>query len=147
MIKKSITIGSGIENDYIVNTPFVSEVHCKIEEVDDDLYILTNYSPMGTYVNDKNVEDSQLLHLYDDVVVGETHVQWIHHFADGPEWPFQLGGVCAEPPTMRGNDTTAAGKIERFKEEYESVKKSTPQNDHPRLSPLQMKILRDGKER
>ena len=24
---------------------------------------------------------------------------------------------------------------------------ATPQNDHPRLSPLQMKILRDGKER
>lgn len=56
---------------------------------------------------------------------------------------------------------SAAGKAERFKKASEDLKKkiaeltprpqgsgfATPQNERPRLSPLQMKILRDGKER
>ena len=74
------------------------------------------------------------------------------------------GGVIMDPPgpvDKPNRPLSAAEKAARFNKASENLKKKnaefpprpqgsgfdTPQNERPRLSPLQMKIQRDGKER
>ena len=80
-IKNSITIGRSIENDVIVDDPLVTRKHCKIERVGEDRYIITAFvTENGTYVNGKKLEGSMEIGPSDDVMMGKTHVQWLHLF-------------------------------------------------------------------
>ena len=86
----SITIGRSHENDIIVDDPNVTRMHCKIERVGEDKYIITAYpTENGTFVNGEKLEGSMEITPSDDLRMGNTHVQWLYKFTgedkDEPE--------------------------------------------------------------
>ena len=94
-LKDSVTIGRSVQNDIIINDFLVSRIHCQIERIDTERYRITDLnSKNGTYVNGKKIEGSAEIGPFDDVMVGESHVQWLHHFG-GPGRGEPLGGESA----------------------------------------------------
>ena len=77
--KESITIGRSSDNDFVIIDPLVNRVHCRIEIIGEERYRITDLqSKNGTYVNGKRIEGSMEIGPFDDVMVGESHVQWLH---------------------------------------------------------------------
>jgi len=79
---KVVKIGRSMDNDYIVDSPQVSEHHCQIEYLGNSQYRIVDLeSATGTFVNGKRVEGSCPLNPFDEISVGGIRVPWMHHFA------------------------------------------------------------------
>ncbi len=56
----SRTIGRSPRADFVVDSPLLSRVHCRVSAADAGLAVEDLQSTNGTYVNSKRVEQSQL---------------------------------------------------------------------------------------
>lgn len=107
--RKSITIGRDIHNDCVIIDPFVSRIHCKIEEIGNNRYRLIELAESGTLVNGKRVNDSMEIGPLDVIMVGHTCVDWLHYFSgayglrygDDQGWPHLTGIIL---PSEDKND-------------------------------------------
>lgn len=129
--KDSITIGRSSENDCIIADPHVNRIHCRIEKIGYERYLITDLQSVnGTYVNGERVDGSMEIGPYDEVRVGNSRVAWIHQFASIGR-PEPLGGCVAPPeefghlsdviesnedfaPRERGNTTKTVEPEEKF---------------------------------
>lgn len=97
--KDSITIGSNIENDLIVNNNTVAGIHCRIERIGEERYrIIDLQSENGTYVNGQRLNGSMEIGPLDVIRVGDTNVQWLHQFAAPDRWDDHYTMGFIEPP-------------------------------------------------
>ena len=83
--RKVITIGRSIDNDCVINSPFVKRHHCQITQDESGQYsILDLGSSNGTYVNGIRITGSTPLNLLDVIRVGDQlAVGWQSHFGGG----------------------------------------------------------------
>lgn len=99
--KDSITIGRSLENDIIVNDYKVTRTHCRIERVGEDRYrIIDLQSENGTYVNGKRLEVSMEISPFDIIRVGDTNVQWLHHFDSLGRESHLSGDITPHSPSI-----------------------------------------------
>ncbi len=56
----SRTIGRSPRADFVVDSPLLSRVHCRVSAADGGLAVEDLQSTNGTYVNSKRIEQSQL---------------------------------------------------------------------------------------
>lgn len=78
---KVITIGRSSENDVVLNDIKASRVHCQIVQHDNGSFSVVDFgSTNGTYVNGVRVNGTKFLNWSDQVVVGDTNLQWQQYF-------------------------------------------------------------------
>lgn len=78
---KVITIGRSSENDVVLNDIKASRVHCQIVQHDNGSFSVVDFgSTNGTYVNGVRVNGTKFLNWSDQVVVGDTDLQWQQYF-------------------------------------------------------------------
>ncbi len=78
---KVVTIGRSSENDVVLNDIKASRVHCQIVQHDNGSFSVVDFgSTNGTYVNGVRVNGTKFLNWSDQVVVGDTNLQWQQYF-------------------------------------------------------------------
>ena len=81
---KVITIGRGSRNDVRLADSKVSRVHCQIIQYDNGSFAIADFnSTNGTFVNGRRVYGTTPLKKSDQVVVGQTNIQWQRYFNGG----------------------------------------------------------------
>ena len=120
--RKVITIGRSIDNDCVINSPFVKRHHCQITQDESGQYsILDLGSSNGTYVNGIRITGSTSLNLLDKITVGgQLVVGWQSHFGGGANHQPLSGIIIKEPEEWNNSD----------KEEKEETKYKLCPNGH-----------------
>ena len=78
---KVVNFGRSSRNDVVLNDTKASRVHCQIIQYDNGTFVISDHgSTNGTYVNGRRVVGTMLLNWSDQVVVGNTTIQWQYYF-------------------------------------------------------------------
>lgn len=80
---KTISVGSGKSNDFVIDSPSVSENHLHLIQDQNDSYFINDLaSEQGTYVNGNRISEIALLKAGDVVHVGDELFLWKSIFSN-----------------------------------------------------------------
>lgn len=71
---KEITVGSGLDNDIIIDDKYVSDIHFKIKNINGLYNVFDILSKNGTYLNNKKILRPRLLADWDEIKIGKTNL-------------------------------------------------------------------------
>ena len=78
---KVITIGRGLENDFVIKDDKVSRIHLQLVEKDNGTYSAVDLNSVnGTFVNGQRITGEYHLHTGDRLVIGDTALPWQTYF-------------------------------------------------------------------
>jgi pSer/pThr/pTyr-binding forkhead associated (FHA) protein len=101
---KTITVGRGKSNDYVIDAPSVSENHLQLIQDQNDSYFLSDLeSEQGTYVNGNRISEIALLKAGDVVHVGDELFLWKSIFSNS-EKPLE-SDEAVEFVELKGSET------------------------------------------
>ncbi len=74
LYQKETTVGSGSDNDIIIDDKYVSEIHLKIKNINGNYNIFDILSKNGTYLNNKKILRPRPISDWDEIKIGNTNL-------------------------------------------------------------------------
>lgn len=69
--RNKITIGKSHKNDIVIDSEYISNVHCKIKYIHKNLVLYDCNTKQGTYLNNNKIQSSVILHEKDKIIIGD----------------------------------------------------------------------------
>lgn len=66
-----ITIGKGAKNNIVIDSEYISDVHCKIKYIHKNFVLYDCNTQQGTYLNNNKIDSGVILHEKDKIMIGD----------------------------------------------------------------------------